>query len=403
VAELTLPGGASRAADAKLIANISAAHFISHFYFMLLPPLFEFIRADFDVSYTMLGLSLTAFNVVSAIFQTPAGFAVDRFGALRILIAGIALESIAFALCGFVTSFWLFVGLFAVAGLANTVFHPADYSILSQRIAPARMSQAFSIHTFAGILGTAVAPATLLLLHGSVGWRGAYIASGLLGLLIAAILSLFGPHGRAPAAKAPSGGKTAGRDLLMSPAILRNLAFFALISLVNVALANYSVVALTAAHGTSPVIGNTALTIYLLLSAFGVLAGGWLATRVSNHVAVAALGQVVTGVSAALIGLYDFNLAALVVVMGLGGFASGLISPSRDMIVRAVTPPDAFGRVFGFVTTGFNITGTLAPILYGALLDYGAPQLIFYIAGAACIVSIATVLTNERPKAVTAR
>jgi FSR family fosmidomycin resistance protein-like MFS transporter len=401
VAEVILPRDRSPAAEVKLIANISAAHFVSHYYFMLLPPLFEFIRADFGVSYTGLGLALTAFNIVSAVFQTPAGFAVDRFGALRILIAGIALEAVAFALCGVTTSYWLFLALFGVAGFANTVFHPADYAILSQRIAPARASHAFSIHTFSGILGTAVAPASLLLLYNYVGWRGAFIASGILGLAVVVLLVLYGQSGpsQAHARAASPPNQTSGRDVLLSPAILRNLAFFALIALANVGLGNYSVVALTAAHGTTAAVGNTALTVFLFLSAFGVLAGGWLATRVTNHIAVAAIGQGVTGVSAVLVGLYDLNLAALILVMGLGGFTSGLISPSRDMIVRSVTPPDAYGRVFGFVTTGFNITGTVAPIIYGALMDYGEPRMIFYVAGAACILSIATVLTNERSKA----
>ena len=97
----------------------------------------SFIRDDYGVSYTELGLALTAFNVVSTVLQTPAGFLVDRMSARMILICGLLLGAAAFAVAGLVNSFWVFVAMFAVAGVANTVYHPADYALLSQHVPPA--------------------------------------------------------------------------------------------------------------------------------------------------------------------------------------------------------------------------------------------------------------------------
>jgi MFS transporter, FSR family, fosmidomycin resistance protein len=127
----------------RVVAPVCAAHFLSHFYMIMLAPLFAFIRADYGVSYTDLALALTAFNLVSALLQTPVGFLVDRIGARSVLIAGVAIGALAFAVAGLVNSFTVFIAMFALAGLGNTVYHPADYSLLSQHGTPARMGQVF--------------------------------------------------------------------------------------------------------------------------------------------------------------------------------------------------------------------------------------------------------------------
>src|SRR5579862_2167634 len=95
-----------RPAESRLIAAVCAAHLMSHYYMLLLAPLFAFVREDFNVSYTELALALTVFNVVSGVLQTPIGFIVDRFGAPMVLIAGLAVASVAYAVAGLVNSYW---------------------------------------------------------------------------------------------------------------------------------------------------------------------------------------------------------------------------------------------------------------------------------------------------------
>src|SRR3989440_3403834 len=188
VQSLEIRTESKRASDTRVIGLVSAAHFVSHFYILLLPPLFPFVRAEYGVSYIDLGLALAAFNLVSAGLQTSAGFLTDRVGASAVLVAGLLLSAGAFALAGLVPSFWFLVAMFAVAGLGNTVYHPADYSILSHHVSAQRMGQAYSIHTFAGMLGSAVAPPALLVLQGIVGWRGAFMVAALLGVAAAAVM-----------------------------------------------------------------------------------------------------------------------------------------------------------------------------------------------------------------------
>src|SRR6187399_3587125 len=105
---------AARNNDARIIPLVCAAHFVSHFYILVLPPLFPFIRDFYGVSYTELGFALTAFNVTTALCQTPAGFLVDRIGARIVLVSGLVLGATCLAIVGAVPSFWLLVGMFAV-------------------------------------------------------------------------------------------------------------------------------------------------------------------------------------------------------------------------------------------------------------------------------------------------
>jgi MFS transporter, FSR family, fosmidomycin resistance protein len=383
------------AVDSRLIAGVCAAHMMSHYYMLVLAPLFAFVRADFNVSYTELALALTVFNVVSGVLQTPVGFLVDRVGARIVLIAGLALSSTAFAIVGLFNSYWVFIAMYGVAGLGNTAYHPADYSLLSHHSPSEKLSQIFAFHTFAGMLGSAIAPVTLLAMQSYFGWRGAYIGAALLGFVVLAVL-IAQPESVSAVGRAARSGKTsshgtAGWRFLLSPPILLNLAFFILTSIMGNGLNTYLVVALGALHATPPAVANIALTSLLALNAIGVLAGGFLAGRSHRHVLIAASGLTIAGIVTALIGLFDLPSAALIALTGLSGFAVGATYPSRDMLVRAVTPPGAFGAVFGFVSTGFNIGASIAPIVYGMLMDHGQPRGIFLLSATVSLICVSTV------------
>ena len=385
-----------RGAESRLIAAVCAAHMMSHYYMLMLAPLLAFVRADFNVSYTELALALTVFNVVSGLLQTPVGFLVDRIGARMILIAGLALSSIAYAIAGLVDSYWVFIAMYGVAGLGNTVYHPSDYSLLSHHAPPERLSQVFSFHTFAGMVGSAIAPVTLLYMQSVFGWRGAYLGAAIFGLFVLlALVAQPEPAVEIAHAKGAGKGRTEIADpgwrLLITPAILLNLAFFILTSIMSGGLNTYLVVALGALHGIPPSIANVALTGLLAMNAIGVLGGGILAARTNHHAVVAASGLTVGGTVTALVGFFNFPPVALVMLMGFSGLCVGATYPSRDMLVRAVTPPNAYGRVFGFVSTGFNIGASIAPIVYGMLMDNGLPRAVFLVSAVVSILCVSTV------------
>src|SRR4029453_13381549 len=275
--------GIARPSYVRVVGAVSAAHFVSHYYIILLAPLLPFVRDAYGVSYTEIGLAFAAFNIVSAVGQTPAGFLVDRIGARALLVAGLLTGAGAFILAGVIDSFWLLVAMFALAGLGNTVYHPADYALLSQHVPSDRIGQAFSVHTFAGMLGSAVAPATLLIMHSQWGWGGAFVGAGMLGIATAAVLLAMRENSavqpKPAVSRTGADDATSGWRLLLSAQILLNLFFFALLAIISAGLYNYSVVALGALYGTPVTTANAALSANLLLSAIGVLLGGLLVGR----------------------------------------------------------------------------------------------------------------------------
>ena len=391
-----------RAGEFRLIAGVSAAHFVSHYHILVLPPLFAFIRADYGVSYTEIGLALTIFNAVSAVLQTPAGFLVDRVNARLVLAAGLLLGALGLAVASVVNSYWVLVAMFGLMGIGNTVYHPADYALLSRHVSPERVSQAYSTHTFAGLAGGAIAPATLLLMHSQFGWRGAFMGAAMLGVLVAVVLLIQRDEVPERAVAKPRDGApevdTSWRLLLSTP-ILINFVFFMLLSLTNFGIMNFSVVALGALWNTSPVTANTALTCNLALGAIGVLVGGWIAARTERHALVAATSMLMTALACILMASIDLGVVLLIMVMSLSGFMTGALMPSRDMIVRQVTPAGAYGKVFGFVTNGFNIAGMVSPLICGALMDRGEPRAVFLTLAVTAILALITVVSVPRRRA----
>ncbi len=387
---------AKPASHMRVVRAVSAAHFVSHYYILLLAPLLPFVRADYGVSYTEIGVALAVFNTVTAALQAPAGFLVDRLGARIPLIGGLLLGAGPFLAVGLTHSYWLLVAMFAVAGVGNAVYHPADYALLSHSVPDERIGPAFSIHTFAGMVGSAVAPPTLLMMQHFWGWRGAFIGASALGFAVAALLMAMRATEERVLAHAKSTPEAGGWRLLLSLPILLSLVFFVLLAVISSGVYNYSVVALGALYAAPVTTGNAALTGFLVLSAIGVLAGGFLVTRTSRHGLVASLGLLALALSIALVGEVSLGSLALIAAMMAAGFFSGVIMPSRDMIVREITPPGSFGKVFGFVTTGFNIGGIIAPLMFGAIMDHGSPRLVFLGVAVCSMIAIVTVTVRLR-------
>jgi len=393
---------AGRLRDAKVIGIVATAHFVSHVYIMLLPPIFLLVKDHFGVDYTDIALALTAYNVMSALLQTPAGFLVDRIGARVMLTLGLILSGIAICVSALLPGYWAFLIGYALLGVANTVFHPADYSILSATVDGKRMGKAFSVHTFAGYLGSGVTPAMVIAAVAIWGWNGGFLCASVLSFAAAILLMVTGgvlPRApRKTTAAAPASNSKVGLDLLLSGPILRNLLFFFCLAMANGGIQTFAVVSLGAIHGTSAEIANIGLSGFLLFSALGVLLGGIIADRTPHHERVAAVGFACTSTMAVLMGWVAMPAAVLIFVMSLGGLLNGMIQPSRDMMVRAVTPPGSFGKVFGFVTTGFNLGGMVAPLMYAWLMDHGQPRMIYLIVVLFILLALVTCMTRRKPE-----
>jgi MFS family permease len=372
----------------RTLVAISTAHWVSHFHMFVVPMLFPFLKEQLGVGYIDLGFALTVFAVVSGLTQAPMGYLADRIGARKILLIGLTLGGFALIMLGLHLSYaWLILSA-VLLGLANSVYHPADYAILSAHMDESRMGRAFSIHTFAGFLGGAVAPAIVAGLVATIGGLGALIATGAVGPLVALLLFAVGiPDARA--ADRDADGKRAPQPNIITPTIIVLTTFFMLLSLSNAGIGNFGVVALMSGYGASYSTANVALTAFLGFSAVGVLAGGFLADRTERHGQVAAACFAINAAIVFVIATVALPSLLLTTAMASAGFLGGVIAPSRDMLVRNAAPPGAAGRAFGIVSTGFNIGGIISPLLFGWIMDQNLPHWVF---GGSVVFMIITVL-----------
>ena len=393
------PQQAKTDASLRTLAGISTAHWVSHFHFMVPPMLFPFLKEQLGVDYLELGFALTVFAVISALTQAPMGYLADHIGARKVLLMGLTLGGFALIMLGLHLSYSWLIASAVLLGLANSVYHPADYAILSAHMDEARMGRAFSIHTFAGFLGGAVAPAIVAALVAMTGGYGALIVAGAVGPLVALLLLVVGIPDVSAADRKVDGVQAPQQNIITPPIIVLTV-FFMLLSLSNAGIGNFGVVALMSGYGESFSGANIALTAFLGASAIGVLAGGFLADRTRRHGQVAAVCFAINAAIVLVIATINLPSLLLMTAMGTAGFLGGVIAPSRDMLVRNAAPAGAAGRAFGIVTTGFTLGGIGSPLLFGEIMDQNWPHWVF---GASVVFMILTVLlalvTDRSPQA----
>ena len=382
--------------DIRTLGLICPGHFLSHFYQLSLPPLFHLIRADIEVSFIALGTAVGAYNIATAFLQTPVGFLVDRIGARWVLIAGLFLNGVAFVAMGMADSYLQIVAALVLAGIGNSVFHPADFAILSASIEESRMGRAFSAHSLSGSLGFAAAPVTVLFLASVWDWRIALIAVGLAGIALAAVMLPVSGMLRADGA-----GKSERSSLdiriLLNPTILAFFGFFVLSAAAGSGLSVFSIVAFIDMYGVSQELAGGVLTLFFVLIGLGVAVGGFIADRWGRHDLVLGISYTIVAILLAGIATGAFAFWLVVVAFGIAGIFRGVVNPSRDILLRRLAPAGSTGAVFGFVTTGFNVGLGAAPILSGWMMDQGSASGVFWIATVFTVLTIGIVFLARKP------
>ncbi len=388
--------------DVRTIGLVGLAHGTSHFFHLLLPPLFPLFIRDFGFSYAELGLLVTTFFVISGIGQALAGFVVDRTGARPVLFAALSCFALAGVAVSLATGYSGLMLAAALAGLGNCPFHPADFTILNRRVSAARLGHAFSTHGLTGNLGWAAAPLFLTGLTAATGsWRVAAACASVMVLCVMAILwwqrdAIDDRQGEwAPVpAMAGTGGKPMVPEhpmaFLRLPSVWMCFSFFFWSTCALSAIQSFASPALHQLSGLPLTLTSLVVSGYMLFGAVGIVIGGFLASRSERLEKIISFCLLASAALLVLVGSGVLPGMAAVVLTAVAGFGTGLAGPSRDMLIKQAAPPGATGRVYGMVYSGLDLGFATAAPVFGALLDHGSPSAVFYGSALALTVGVAS-------------
>lgn len=390
--------------DMKVIGLVCFPHMMSHAYWLVIPPMFPILMSIFSLNYTQVGAIITAFAATTMIAQTPVGFLVDRIGARTVLVCGLALEATAIGLFGLSTEYWHLIVLAAFAGLGHTVFHPADYAILSARVSEERMGRAFSWHSASGYIGFAIAPVFMTGVTALWNWRAAFLMIGIIGILATLVLLTQSASLRDDGTTQKTGSDdaksapepmnlAAGLKLIVSFPVLMCFLYFVFHQMGGGGVRAFLVAALWEMYGTPQVVAALALSAFTVGSVIGILSGGFVADKFGPQIWTAAATLIPAGFIIALLGWVDIQGTLLIVLLALSGYLIGLLIPSRDLLLRSVTPPGSMGKVMGFASTGSNMGGALIPVVLGYAMDNAGGHWVFWISALFIAAAFLTFIT----------
>jgi MFS transporter, FSR family, fosmidomycin resistance protein len=372
-ATLTTLAPPARSQDTRVISLITLAHGFSHFYQLLIPSLFVYISRDLGLSYTQLGVLLTLFFGASGVGQVLAGFAVDRLGARNLLLFGLALSAASHVIAGGASTFTGLALCAFFAGAGNSVFHPADFSLLSGLVSPPRLPWAFSFHGIGGNIGYVVSPTFAVAATSAFGWRNAAWIAGGLGILLALYLFIDPTLKRMPSTtRAPSPTANAAGSLfkpLLNPVIFAAFGFFCVATFYSTAINAFGAAIFRDYHHIAVEPAVLLVTVYLVAQTVGIVIGGFVGASGRSPGQTASRATLLASALAAILLIPDLPMIAIAIVLSAVGVANGVVGPSRDLIVKRAAPKEAIGRAYGVVYSGFDIGASIVPIAYGALID----------------------------------
>jgi len=311
-------------------------------------------------------------------------------------------------LFAFAPSYSAMLVLSFLAGLGNTVFHPADYSILNGSVSEQRIGRGLSVHGFGGYVGYAATPVTVFTLGSLLGWRVAMLVIGIVGLVVVGVL--WAQRQDLRDSVVDRGIKSQGfvHDigvLLQPPAILA-FSFFCFMAMGSVGIMALGASTLIALLGIPAATASTIISLQLTGSLVGILIGGIIADKYSRHDLLSALVVMFAACILMIVPFLRPSTAIQLIPIFMGfGLLYGIAGPLRDMVVRSLAPTGAAGKTFGFTYSGMDIGSAIATALLGYLLGRGEPFWVlvlcglFLMMGGVTIMFTKTVRTRQTARA----
>jgi len=402
-----------RASDVRVIGLISLAHGSSHFFHLILPSMFPWLRDAFALSYAELGLLMSIFFVVSCVAQASSGFLVDRIGARPVLFAGVGLLALAALIYSQSNGYAMLVLGAVIAGCGNGIFHPVDFTLINHKVSAPNLPYAYSMHGVTGYLGWAAAPAFMVGIAELSDWRIAFLAAALLEALVLLVLWLNrsklidNVQERRAESRADSQASNPGRAqesefaFLKLPAVWFCWTFFFFSMAATSSLQSFAPSALNQIYDLAISVGSYFITLLALGSAGGVLLGGYLAAKLQAPERIVTVCLSISILMSLLLATGWISIDVIPVLFIVIGLGYGIVGPSRDLLVKSATPQGVAGRVYGIVYSGIDLGAAVGPFLFGFFMDAGLPTALFLgIALFQCMIILTTfkVSSSSRTK-----
>jgi len=378
-----------RASDVRVIGLISLAHGSSHFFHLILPSMFPWLKDAFALSYAELGLLMSIFFVVSCVAQASSGFLVDRIGARPVLFAGVGLLALAALTYSQSNGYAMLIFGAVIAGCGNGIFHPVDFTLINHKVSTPNLPYAYSMHGVTGYLGWAAAPAFMVGIAELSDWRIAFLSAAVLEALVLFILWInrsklidnvqerrAESHASAQAAN-PSGFPDSAFAFLKLPAVWLCWMFFFFSMAATSSLQSFAPTALFEIYGLAISVGSYFITLLALGSAAGVLFGGYLAAKLKAPQKIVSSCLSLTILMSLLLASGSTPMDLIPILFCAIGFGYGVLAPSRDLLVKQVTPQGVSGRVYGIVYSGIDLGAAVGPFIFGFFMDAGLPKALF--------------------------
>ncbi len=387
---------------AVVVGLVSGSHVINHAYLVLFPPILGVLAVEFDVGLAALGVAMGLQAFVNTAFQLPFGYLADTYDRTLALELCLTLGALgAFVLALAPTFEWLLVGQ-AILGVGIAGHHPAHFPLIADSTPEDLRGRAFSVHGFAGNLGFGGAPLLIVAVMGlGYSWRVAFALLGLFGLAYAllafVVLTRFVDRSiRVPERSESTGGTPlqrlrGGTEAVFDSTGILALGLFALVgSTAGWGITSFVVTLLEEGYGVAPNVASLTLSAMFGAGALLMLAGGDLSDRFSpGPVIVGSYGLLVVFVLA----LSSLAVPPVVAIAAaiLAGSVTSLAIPARDTLADALSQRADLGRNFAIITIGIMVGSTIAPPLFGFVIETAGFRVAFTsIAGVAGLAVLIT-------------
>lgn len=375
------------------VMGLAFTHFYQHLVMTSLAPILTLIQADFGVGYTQMGFLLSAARFSGGVLQLPAGMAADRLGKKLVLLAGFGLLLSSVFFSGLAPTFLVLIVLQLSVGIADSVFHPATYSLISQGSRRDTLGISMSIHTMAGFAGTYLAMSLIARMGDAVGWRSTLMLLPIPGLILMGILAAWFKEPPSDPEAGDAEGDGDGSSLLEGP-----LPYIFLAGLMGgigmQGLIGFLPTFLHVVHGLSVVEAGD-LAGLMVVGVASMLVGGWLADRV-NRINLVAGGAVSAAAMVALLALWTPPLALLPLLLMGTGVAIYLTTPAHSALISAYASGATQGRLYGVSFAGSALGSSVGAIMVGFIADLAGFQVAFIFLAGASLARAAIILSLRR-------